>query len=393
MNILLLAPHPFYQERGTPIDVLLVLRVLAERKNTTVDLLVYNEGVNVDLTNLTIYRTPNLSFLKNINPGFSFKKLICDFFMFFKAWKLVYQKKYDLIHAGEESVFFAMFFNYFYKIPYVYDIDSSIAQQIVEKTPGLSAFANIFNKIEGAAIRKSLANLPVCNALAELCEKNGSQKTVTIHDISQIKKPDHPTNGCLKLELVIDKQILLYICNLEHYQGLDLLLESFKLACEDTNKIDLVIIGGNSIDIDFYKEKSRKLKIDKQTHFLGPKPFEKLADYLNSADILTCPRIKGVNTPMKIFPYLHSGKPLLATDLYTHNQILTNNEAYLAPADPNGFAEGIVALAENIELQKRFGRNGKNFVEKNHTFAAHQKRLNGVYDWIEDQISLGSSVG
>ncbi len=158
------------------------------------------------------------------------------------------------------------------------------------------------------------------------------------------------------------------------------------------NVFDLVIIGGNINDIAHYKEKSHQLKIAKQTHFLGPKPFDELADYLNSADILTCPRIKGVNTPMKIFPYLHSGKPLLATDLYTHNQILTNNEAYLAPADPNGFAEGIVALAENKELQKRFGRNGKNFVEQNHTFAAHQKRLNGVYDWIKDQINLDSSV-
>ena len=44
MKILLLAPHPFYQERGTPIDVHLVIRVLSERLNTEIDLLVYNEG-------------------------------------------------------------------------------------------------------------------------------------------------------------------------------------------------------------------------------------------------------------------------------------------------------------------------------------------------------------
>jgi glycosyltransferase involved in cell wall biosynthesis len=264
---------------------------------------------------------------------------------------------------------------------------------MVEKNTLLSVFANIFNKMEGTAIKKSLANLPVCNALAELCKKYGSQKTVTIHDISQLKNPNPNQNGFLKKELGIDKQILLYIGNLERYQGLDLLLESFKLACDSINKIDLVIIGGNNSDIAHYIEKSRKLKIDSQTHFLGPKPFDKLADYLNSADILTCPRIKGVNTPMKIFPYLHSGKPLLATDLYTHNQILTDNEAYLAPADPKGFSEGIIALAENTELQERLGKNGKSFVEQNHTFTAHKKRLNGVYDWIEDQISLGSSVG
>ena len=52
MKILLLAPHPFYQERGTPIDVYLVLRVLSERPDTQVDLLVYNEGKDVSLPNL-----------------------------------------------------------------------------------------------------------------------------------------------------------------------------------------------------------------------------------------------------------------------------------------------------------------------------------------------------
>jgi hypothetical protein len=43
MNILLLAPHPFYQERGTPIAVDLLLRVLAER-GEQVDVLTYHEG-------------------------------------------------------------------------------------------------------------------------------------------------------------------------------------------------------------------------------------------------------------------------------------------------------------------------------------------------------------
>ena len=51
MKILLIAPHPFFQERGTPIDVNLVIRVLTGRKNTHVDAVVYNEGSEVDHPN------------------------------------------------------------------------------------------------------------------------------------------------------------------------------------------------------------------------------------------------------------------------------------------------------------------------------------------------------
>lgn len=388
MRILQLAPHPFYLDRGTPIDVLLVLRVLSERKNTFVDILVYHEGKDIELPNVKLHRIPNLRFLRNVRPGFSFKKVVCDTFLFFKSWQLIKKNEYNLIHAGEETVFFAMFYKFLYKIPYVYDLDSSIAQQLVEKMTFLRFFAPIFNWLEAKAIQGSIANLPVCNALAKLCEENGSKKTVTIHDISQLKNPGAVSKGILKKELGINKLILLYVGNLETYQGIDLLLESFRIVSKRTNNIDLVIIGGVQEDINFYSEKALRLGIDKRVHFLGPRPFNKLDEYLTETDLIACPRVKGVNTPMKIFPYLHSGKAVIATDLYTHNQILTTKEAFLAPANPEGFAGGIIKLVEDENLRERLGKSGRAFVEKNHTYSAHQQRLHGVYDWIEREQLL-----
>jgi len=393
MKILVLAPHPFFQNRGTPIDVLLVLRGLAERDGTEVDLLTYNEGSDVSLPNLSIHRTPNLRITRHIRPGFSLKKIICDFFMLVQAWRMVGKRRYDLIHAGEEAVFIAMLMKFLYGVPYAYDLDSSIAQQMIEKIPQLSIFARLFNWWEKMAIGNSLINLPVCNALADLCDRNGSQKTVVIHDISQLKNPDLPNSGRLKKELGINNLILLYIGNLEVYQGIDLLLESFKLACATTDKVDLVIIGGTQEDIKHYGEKARRLGIETKTHFIGPRPFEELDEYLAEADILVAPRIKGINTPMKVFPYLHSGKPVLLTDLYTHSQVIPKDVACLAPADPVNFSKEIVKLSEDEQLRARLGQKGKSFVEKEHTYVAHQRRLHGAYDWIEQKIKKKDPVG
>jgi hypothetical protein len=108
MRILQLAPHPFFQERGTPIDVLQVLRVLVERPNTTVDLLVYNEGEDIHLPHLTIYRTPDFFLTRGVRPGFSLKKMVCNGFMFVQAWRLLRRHRYDLSHAGEEAVVLAL---------------------------------------------------------------------------------------------------------------------------------------------------------------------------------------------------------------------------------------------------------------------------------------------
>jgi glycosyltransferase involved in cell wall biosynthesis len=150
--------------------------------------------------------------------------------------------------------------------------------------------------------------------------------------------------------------------------------------------VELVIIGGVPEDIAFYKQKVKDLGIEKNVHFLGPRPFDQLDAYLADADILVAPRVRGVNTPMKIFPYLHSGKPVLLTKLYTHTQIVTENEAYLAEAQPKAFGAGIVELAKNAALRLKLGRNGRAFVEKDHVYAAHKRRVDELYDWAKTKL-------
>ena len=91
MNILLLAPEPFYQDRGTPIAIDRMLQILSERKDQ-VDVVTYHEGWEVKHDYMTLYRIPNLPFVHHIRPGLSWKKLVCDAFVLFKAIRLASQK-------------------------------------------------------------------------------------------------------------------------------------------------------------------------------------------------------------------------------------------------------------------------------------------------------------
>lgn len=386
LRVLKLAPHPFFQNRGTPIDVLLVLRALSERDDVKIDAIVYPEGEDIELPGVTLYRVPYAKNVTGIRPGFSLKKLWVDFLMFFFTWKMVHKNRYHVLHAGEESVFMAMVMKWLYKIPYVYDIDSSIAQQMVEKHPRLAVVARFFNWMEGCAIRGAIANCPVCHALRELCEQSRSSKTVTLHDISQLQNPDLAPTGLIKSEIQSDGLVLLYCGNLEPYQGVDLLVESFPYVIQENGGVELVIIGGVPEDIEYYKKKAESLGVAERVHFLGPKPFDQLDQYLADADILVAPRTKGVNTPMKIFPYMHSGKPVLLTKLYTHTQIVTENEAYLADAEPEAFGRGILELARDKALRRRLGQNGRAFVEKEHVYSAHKRRVDGLYDWVKGKL-------
>lgn len=388
MRILVLAPHPYYVDRGTPIDLDLLLRAFSERGDT-VDVVIYNEGEDRHYPGVSLYRIRDLGRIRTLRPGFSIRKLIADAWLLALAWKLMRRNRYDVVHAGEEMVFSGLWFKWLYRVPYVYDMDSSIAQQMVEKLPWLRPMAWLLNGCERFVARRCVAAAPVCNALADLARQHGVPHMVTLHDISQLKDPDRPATGWLKAQLGTTRPILMYVGNLEAYQGVDLLLEAYALAVEQGAEVDLVIAGGSDEDIARYRENASMRGLAGRAHFLGRWPAEKLDELLAEADILTAPRIKGINTPMKVFPYMHSGRPVLVTDLPTHSQVLTPEVAELAPAEPRGFAEAIVRLSGDEAYRRRLGAAGRAFVEANHTYAAHRRRVFELYDYIEGACARG----
>ncbi len=383
MRVLFLAPHPFYQDRGTPIAVDLLLRTLSDRGHE-IDLVTYHEGKTIEYENVNIYRILNIPFVRDIRPGLSWKKLICDTFMFFKVPLLVLRKHYQIIHAVEESVFIALFLKFFFKTPYIYDMDSSLSQQIVEKYPKLAFLNPLLKFFEKIAIRNSEVVVPVCDSLARFVEKHNPKRLVTLRDVSLLKDVRNGNQSSLRRELGIgDSLIVMYVGNLEEYQGIDLLIEGFALALREMNRADLVIIGGTVSDIQKYKNKSSALGIGDKAHFLGPKPVESLSNYLSQADILVSPRIKGGNTPMKLYSYLHSGKAVLATDLPTHTQILDSYVALLSAPVPTEFSKGMLRLMQDDALRLRLGEAGRKLVEEKYSYESFKKELNSLYNWLE----------
>ena len=221
------------------------------------------------------------------------------------------------------------------------------------------------------------------HALAALAERRGAAHIVTLHDISRLGPADFASTGEVRARLGIDGPIVMYAGNLEKYQGVDLLIEAFAIVHSHRHDVALVIAGGVPEHVRYYQRLTKRLGIDRVVHFLGPWPVERLGELLAEADILAAPRIKGLNTPMKIFPYLHSGRPVVATDLFTHNQILTPDVAALARPTPEGFARSLLALVEDVQSRQLLGAAGRKFVETNHTYAAHQDRVNALYDYLE----------
>lgn len=390
MRILVIAPHPYFIDRGTPIDLDILLRALSLR-GEQVDVVCYPGGEDRDYSGVTLYRGLGLQSWHR-RPGFSLGKLVLDVLMIPTVLRLAFTRQYDIVHAGEEGVFLALVLRLVRGLPYVYDMDSSLAQQMVEQYPVFKPFARLFDFLETQAIRKATAVAPVCNALSDLVERRGASRVVTLHDISQLQQPELAPSGVFAEEWNIHRGVILYVGNLQPYQGIGLLIDAFAIAVERGSELDLVVAGGLQKDIAFYDRQAAALGVGDRVHCIGHWPNSELGDLLAQAQILTSPRVTGINTPMKVFPYLHSGVPLLATEIETHTQILDETIACLAPADPNSFAEGILKLERDPDLRTSIGEAGRDFVENNHTFDAHVSRVNQLYDYLLMETKRANSL-
>ena len=385
-KILVVAPQPFFQDRGTPIAVRLLVEELA-RLGFNVHLLVFHEGEDVFLPGVTQHRIPSIPGVKNIPPSISWKKIVCDVVLFFKVIQLLRHHRFDLIHAVEESAFIAGIMKMIFGTPYIYDMDSSLAIQLADKLPFLSPVRPLLEMFEKTAVRGSVAVVAVCKELEDIVLGYAPGKhVVRLEDISML---DTTVSGeeSLRERFAITGPIMLYVGNLESYQGIDLLLESFQIALQKGCPGNIVIIGGTKETIAAYETYSSELGISEKTFFCGPRPLELLAHYLGQADILLSPRVQGNNTPMKLYSYLDSGKPVLATRLITHTQVLTDEFACLVEPVKESMAEGIMYLVDDFAAGRRMGEKGKEVVRENYSLEAFRKKLEPFYAKVVSDIS------
>ncbi|MGH8579152.1 MAG: glycosyltransferase family 4 protein, partial [Gammaproteobacteria bacterium] len=285
----------------------------------------------------------------------------------------------DFIHAVEESVFPVLLTKLFISTPIIYDMDSSMADQMIEKWPLLRYARKVLYGFEKLAARIPDAVFAVCDDLAEKIKGYAPKQTVyVIEDTSP--RPATALHGYDKLRPLLDikGKLVLYVGNLEHYQGVDLMIQGFAQT-QKTLELDLVIIGGPSGQIQCYRQMARDLGIGDRTHLLGTRPVDHLSAYLEQADILVSPRLKGANTPMKLFSYLAAGKPILATNIRSHTQVLNASSAFLVDPTPAAMAQGFSRLSQDRALCSLLGSAAYELSQQRYSQAAFQRKVLDSY--------------
>jgi glycosyltransferase involved in cell wall biosynthesis len=381
MRILVVAPHPFYQERGTPIAVDLMVRGLVNA-GCEVDLLTFDEGEGRAYPGLRIIRARTVPRVTGVRPGFSGKKLYHDFFLLLRFVHLLLTRRYALVHAVEESAFFAMLLCPLFRVRYVYDMDSSMATQLIDRFPVMRVVEGALRWLERLPARFAAAVVPVCEALAEDVRKVRKEGIFVLKDVSLATTGGSQPAVDLRRSHAIPGKLFMYIGNLESYQGIDLMLEGFALLAPRQPDARLAIIGGEEQHIAHYRSRAGELGVEDAVLFMGKQPVAAIKGFMDQADILLSPRTQGVNTPMKIFSYLDGNAALLATRLPTHTQVLNDDIACLVEPEPAAMAAGMERLMQDEALCQRLTRAASIYVQAEHSYDTFLARLYAIYSHL-----------
>ena len=377
MKILFLAPQPFFTNRGTPIAVRAALQALAAQGHT-VDVLSYHEGEDVRIESVTHHRTRRPPFVKRVPIGPSWQKALCDLAMTVKAVSMARRNGYDIVHAVEESAFIAWLIRALFGVPYIFDMDSLMSLQIVEKSRLFTPIAWAFGWMEKRTIKRSLGVLAVCPALVDVAIKHHPRGNVAL--LPDIPFTGGNSEGLPEALTQATGTRLMYVGNLEGYQGIGLMLDAFALVANEHPDAVLLIVGGSAEHIEYYKTRAGPLVAQGRVVFVGPVPIHSLGAVLGYADILVSPRTMGNNTPMKVYSYLQSGKPVVATRLPTHTQVMNDNVSVLVQPDAKAMAEGMSRLIASPEDRRQIGQSGRAYVQREFSEQRFRQRLSDFYN-------------
>lgn len=149
-----------------------------------------------------------------------------------------------------------------------------------------------------------------------------------------------------------------YIGQLYPWKGVDVLVEAMRYV-EGT---ELVIVGGlpPEPDLDRLKRLASSLSLEDRVRFRGFVPPPELPAERAKADLFVIPLLNSTTarlftSPLKLFEAMASGRPVVASDLPSIREILTNEENALLvpPGDAHALAAAIERLLRDRDLSRR----------------------------------------
>lgn len=188
-----------------------------------------------------------------------------------------------------------------------------------------------------------------------------------------------------KYNLPLDKKIVMYSGHLFEWKGADTLLETArKFEFRISNfEVLFVFVGGTDYDVEKFKQKAKGLN---NVLILGHKPYDQIPALLNAADALVLPNSAKAEissrytSPLKLFEYMASGQPIVASDLPSIHEVLNSqNSVLVKPDNSEDLARGVKMVLDLSDNGAVLARKALEDVQQ----YSWQKRAEKIINFID----------
>jgi glycosyltransferase involved in cell wall biosynthesis len=228
----------------------------------------------------------------------------------------------------------------------------------------------------------------ICEGLrTEICSRGipAGRVTVIPNAVDTAKFGQaHPGSDAIRQRYApAGERLIGFIGSFYNWEGLDLLVSATALLRKQRSDFRVLLVGGGAED-ERLRSQAAALGLGDVVVFTGRIPHEDVGAYYGAIDLLVYPRpatpLTDMVTPLKPLEAMAAGKPVLASDVAGHRELIRHgvNGWLFAAGDSAALSTGIDAALANPDMEALRAR-AREWVCSERTWRSAVARYAAVY--------------
>jgi glycosyltransferase involved in cell wall biosynthesis len=179
--------------------------------------------------------------------------------------------------------------------------------------------------------------------------------------------------------------VAIYFGSLSKFRELDFILDVMKLVIRRLPSARLIVLGGNTNEVNLLREKSIRMGLEKTILFHEKVSRENVLNFIDLADVGVSPippKPMYVNSyPTKLIETLAAGKPVIANSEITEQKLLIDESGggLCVPYKAETFGQALVELLREPGRARQMGIAGMNYVKEHNSYTKMTIELEELY--------------
>jgi len=390
LRILMIAPTPYFADRGCHVRIYEEARALTERGH---DVRIVTYHLGRDMPGIPTYRIPPIPWYTKLSAGPSWHKPLLDLLLLVKGLATARRFRPHLLHAHlHEGAFLGIFLKKLLKIPLVFDCQGSLSAEIVDHgfVRKGSPVYRVFRAVEGFVNSRADCILTSSGPAARELREGWNVPAGTVRPLMDGVNTGEfsPRSGeevRRELGISADTPIAVFLGVLNRYQGIDILLETITTLKKRKIALHFLVMG---FPEEHYRSLATEAGVGDRVTFTGRIDYREAARYLSAGDIALSPKISLTEANGKLFNYMACGLPVVAFNTPVNREILGDTGVYARFGDAADFADRLEELVLDEAKRRELAGRVREKAVREHSWEARGDEFEAAYRWV-----LGGPAG